>query len=678
MVKQTEQNSLDFQNTDPRVDKDVTDVEKQVLQDIASVSDPVKESMKSLFIRESALQHSDKDPINRKAHEKRASISASKRIAVSEDLLAKEMEDKIVYPNIKFTHMGVELEFDTTANSSWLDETVTEADIIAELRKSPLVGINILSGLMSLKNTKKLRSIANKFLEEAKKHRELKSLHAVYGSDGVSEFNRQTAKLLALKQPDAVLGALRSQKNELEDEGKKINAKLNISGHLDSLEKAKPKGLTYKMNLQELEKEVEELEKGLDGQPNTSKKLAQQGNNTVKATSIFYSMREGLQYYLFIANKLEAIHAGADLIDEDSTELAGKISGNKADKSKIDSSLNIGSLVQKIRTELALEDTAKYKQELKDNQEAVKKAEGSALSGREAILVTYQMYFENEKGLSASEARERARELYSRNAVGRKDMQVAQDSVDNPEVWNQPNTKMENRTSQLGKELVEGRQETYVCNFAESPQIGIPKGKGGISGGPIFKANKGTNRIRTFGRRNNARPAWGRLQYPQLITAYYGLRTMVQNGTLNNTGYVRNQRDEIMRILVREHSRRLTEEFDIADIPDDAKQQADAEHQQKGFQRTVQLALSGETPSAYQGAVSGAIEYSKKNTARARRAVGRSVKWATWTHGLKPFAKGKSWKEPAAWPRKSIIAGGKAVAGIPKGIYKFINMKIKV
>ncbi|MBT4367390.1 hypothetical protein HOD24_03325, partial [Candidatus Peregrinibacteria bacterium] len=664
MVKQTEQTSLDFQNTDPRVDKAVTDVEKKVLKDIASVSVPVRESMYSVLLKESKLQHFDNDPTNRSAHERRASINASKRMSVSEELLAKEMEGKIKFPNIKFNEHGVDLEFDV-GDVYMMDEKRTETEIDTAIVSASSHGITIIGSYSGLNQVEK-DAIIKKFLAEAKKHRELKSLRAVFGADGVSEFNIQTALMLAAKQPDPVLGALRSQKNELEDEGEKIKAKLNIAGHLDSLEKTKPSGFPGSRNLIDLKQEVLDLEDDVNnfkvaGYSNKSGTMGSPAfsGNEQKAKSRYADLRDGLNYFQFIASKLELMHLSADQIDEDSPTLDSMMSGKVADKSKIDSKLNIKDLVTKIRTELALEDTAKYKQELKDNQEAVRKAEESALSGREAILVTYQMYFENEKGLSASEARERARELYSRNAVGRKDMQVAQDSVDNPEVWDQPNTKIEDWTSQKGKELVEGRQETYVCNFAESPQIGIPKGKG-TGKGLTFKANKGTKRLWITYRKNNARPAWGRLQYPQLITAYYGLRTMVQNGTLNNTGYVRAQRDEIMRILVREHSRKLTEEFDIADIPDDVKQQADAEHQQKGFQRAVQLALSGETPSAYQGAVSGAIEYSKKNTARARRAAGRAAKWATWTHGLKPFAKGKSWKEPAAWPRKTIIAGGKA------------------
>ncbi|MBT3292641.1 hypothetical protein HN854_05350 [Candidatus Peregrinibacteria bacterium] len=675
MVKQTSENSADYVSTDPRVDKAVTDVEKQVLKDIASVSVPVRESMYSVLLKESKLQHFDNDPTNRSAHERRASINASKRMSVSEELLAKEMEGKIKFPNIKFKEHKAELEFDIR-NPYMMDEKRTESEIITELTKTPPTnGIIFLNGTTMPIGQAEQEAIAKKFLAEAKKHRELKSLRAVFGADGVSEFNIQTALMLAAKQPDPVLGALRSQKNELEDEAEKIKANLNISGHLDSLEKTKPRGFDMGMNMDELEDEVKNLADDIKTGGQTSQTVLGQNSRRINLLARHVELRKSFEYFTFVSNKLKAIYDNSNLIGVTSQALNDLVSANGVDKTKINIEMNIGELVQKIRTELALEDTAKYKQELKDNQEAVKKAEESALSGREAVLVTYQMYFENEKGLSASEARERARELYSRNAVGRKDMQVAQDSVDNPEVWNQPNTKIEDWTSQKGKELVEGRQETYVCNFAESPQIGIPKGRG-TGKGLTFKDNKGTKRLWITYRKNNARPAWGRLQYPQLITAYYGLRTMVQNGTLNNTGYVRSQRDEIMRILVREHSRRLTEEFDIADIPEDVKKQADAEHQQKGFQKAVQLALSGDIPSAYQGAVSGAIEYSKKKTARKRRAIARATKWTTWTHGLKPLVKGGSWKDPAAWPVNTAKAGGKAVVGTAKGIYRILNAEI--
>ncbi|MBT7009827.1 hypothetical protein HN960_05345, partial [Candidatus Peregrinibacteria bacterium] len=564
MVKQTSENSADYVSTDPRVDKAVTDVEKQVLKDIASVSVPVRESMYSVLLKESKLQHFDNDPTNRSAHERRASINASKRMSVSEELLAKEMEGKIKFPNIKFKEHKAELEFDIR-NPYMMDEKRTESEIITELTKTPPTnGIIFLNGTTMPIGQAEQEAIAKKFLAEAKKHRELKSLRAVFGADGVSEFNIQTALMLAAKQPDPVLGALRSQKNELEDEAEKIKANLNISGHLDSLEKTKPRGFDMGMNMDELEDEVKNLADDIKTGGQTSQTVLGQNSRRINLLARHVELRKSFEYFTFVSNKLKAIYDNSNLIGVTSQALNDLVSANGVDKTKINIEMNIGELVQKIRTELALEDTAKYKQELKDNQEAVKKAEESALSGREAVLVTYQMYFENEKGLSASEARERARELYSRNAVGRKDMQVAQDSVDNPEVWNQPNTKIEDWTSQKGKELVEGRQETYVCNFAESPQIGIPKGRG-TGKGLTFKDNKGTKRLWITYRKNNARPAWGRLQYPQLITAYYGLRTMVQNGTLNNTGYVRSQRDEIMRILVREHSRRLTEEFDIAD-----------------------------------------------------------------------------------------------------------------
>ncbi|MBT7929024.1 hypothetical protein HN682_03790, partial [Candidatus Peregrinibacteria bacterium] len=221
MVKQTSENSADYVSTDPRVDKAVTDVEKQVLKDIASVSVPVRESMYSVLLKESKLQHFDNDPTNRSAHERRASINASKRMSVSEELLAKEMEGKIKFPNIKFKEHKAELEFDIR-NPYMMDEKRTESEIITELTKTPPTnGIIFLNGTTMPIGQAEQEAIAKKFLAEAKKHRELKSLRAVFGADGVSEFNIQTALMLAAKQPDPVLGALRSQKNELEDEAEK-------------------------------------------------------------------------------------------------------------------------------------------------------------------------------------------------------------------------------------------------------------------------------------------------------------------------------------------------------------------------------------------------------------------------------------------------------------------------
>jgi len=185
-------------------------------------------------------------------------------------------------------------------------------------------------------------------------------------------------------------------------------------------------------------------------------------------------MKTGLQKYKQIGNAFERAYANAKaaglaLIEFDTyiDNATGKIK-----TAILNPDLDPKIISDTLKRTFNMSEKEAITKEIADKEAAFKDAaSGKALTGRESILRTYQLYFEKQ-GASPEEARVEAEKLYGLNAVGNTEWNVARDTMRRDDVMGQEGRLYQWPKQQI-KELLHGSQESFLCHIAESPAIGL-------------------------------------------------------------------------------------------------------------------------------------------------------------------------------------------------------------
>jgi len=494
--------------------------------------------------------------------------------------------------------------------------------------------------------------IARTYIRTVSTYRDLPKQFA---SNGVSEMNVQTALVMAKQDPQAVLGLFGKSTEETEREIHQLKSKVQLVASLEALGQLSME--SHEIGFGEIGDEIARITSDLRdlkagaatfGQSKVGKKLKEQGYSETdpadkpemrkRLVDGQESLSKAQRYYDKIKSAMERVahNARSSDVPLGSSEKYFDATTDHVKPSELRKELDPKIVADDMLKEFGLKSKEDLKKDIEAKEKEAKdiKDGKKAMSGSDAVLATYQKHFESKEGgkLAPTEARRAAAELYARNSVGRQEMLLAKKTLDNPKIFKEPEGFLEEWTVQQARELWNGSQEAMVCHMAESPAIGMQKGAGGKHIGPlgIFR---GTNRLGFLWRKHNARPAWGSLEYPAVITAFYGLKKLVKDGELHNTAYVRAQRDELMRLLMTKFTKNLVKDFDLQEQPEEVKKEVDALSQQH-LQQNIRLALAGDAPSAYVTDVTEAAEFAKAKTGRIRKA-GRKAVATTFQYAVK-------------------------------------------
>ncbi|MDD5470276.1 MAG: hypothetical protein PHO92_05795 [Candidatus Peribacteraceae bacterium] len=339
---------------------------------------------------------------------------------------------------------------------------------------------------------------------------------------------------------------------------------------------------------------------------------------------------------------------------------------------------NFASLVvaDGIKAELNLPDSSEIDSQIAQKA-AEKKAKGAkSLTGMEAVLAIYEKHFELQ---GSSRPREAARELFARNEVGRQEVQEALHVANKKEVFGE-----QDRVADWGKRQIKqvflGSQETYMANLGQALGLGRYEGTGS------FSLMRGTRRFFSPWAKWGARPAWGAMDYPQLLTAYYSLRESVSQGHLTNSAYVRSQRDEIIRLLSSKFIKKFVADFDanaMADNggEDDAREGGATDQLRKSVQNALRNLYAGEAPEPYGSDAKTAVAEAATRTASVRKFIGRTTKKVvvgTLSATLGAAIGRGSAKNPISWPAKTIKGSARLGLGALKGFWAWGTRPAKV
>ncbi|MDD5624063.1 MAG: hypothetical protein PHI23_05145 [Candidatus Peribacteraceae bacterium] len=692
----------DFDSLDPRLNAGVSRVERDVWGrikgDIGMTHDELEKLIKKP--RKEARQISAE---NAEHYQPEAIEAAALRAGVSEEALRQRGNDVILPYSVSIAGNGmgmtppypsplipidVNVSFDVTCPALTLDSEDQIKHFLWKFTPAELLtmGVHItpVAGIFSEFTEQQCADLAHKLWGVILPFR---GLQKSFRANGVSEANVQVAMELARHMPFDAVVALGKNVGEVEKEIEKTKGQSSLIQALHDLE-----GVSEESQNEDYSKVLDEQGKIQQDltvlraivapaivapQSEIAQRLSSAGTNLFTLVSsrknkMIQSLSEEMarlekerRHYDKAKTAIQRVYDQAKRAGEN-TDLDGYIdAGGKVKDVELKTSTNPKTLADKWRSDFKLaskEDCAaklvKLEQEKKDIMEGKK-----ALSGREAVLAVYQKHFEQNENMPPDQARRAAHELFGRNAVGREEVEVQKHLInETPQVvpemrqgWLYDHFKQEEWRSL--KELALGREESFLCNIVESPQVGMNAA--------------GTRRwwLLWASHKHKARPPWGRANYPQLVTSYFAIRDAARKGHLQSSDYVRGQLSELSHLLVSHYSRNLVRDFDSAPITDEQRQELESLSESERSQRQIRLLLTGEVPPMYASDVSGAIEYAAGQTAWKRRLAGRvakgtvvqTVKWGA----VKPV---KLAGKTIAWPFRKI-------AGLARSFHEYMSQK---
>ncbi|MFA6039235.1 MAG: hypothetical protein WCV62_00710 [Candidatus Peribacteraceae bacterium] len=351
-------------------------------------------------------------------------------------------------------------------------------------------------------------------------------------------------------------------------------------------------------------------------------------------------IRKMVIQYKKLANQLDRIY---DFLKTDHPGiLANFIENGKVDWNKFKATDDPKVIAASLLKDAGLSSKEEYNTQIVKLRE--EKKNQKTKTGKEAVLAVYAKYFELEQKLSPDQARKAAEELYGRNALGRQEIRLQKYMVgESRKVLPDKSQSWFEEEWRALKGFATGSQEDFLCHIAESPVLALPE-----SG----------RRLWVLHRKWGARPPWGMIahDYPRLVTAYFAIREAERQGYLRNTGYIRDQLNEVSRLLLSRHTENMVRDFDRSDASDEKKREEERRRELElsvddtaRTRQQIRLFLAGDVPSTYAGDVNGAISYAVSQTAWKRRAVGRGIQRAGgWTIG-----NGAAYN-PVTWPGKAV------------------------
>jgi hypothetical protein len=464
----------------------------------------------------------------------------------------------------------------------------------------------------------------------------------LFSAYGTSEMNVQTALILANEHPQAVIDAMTKSAGHAEEERDKAFVKVQLFTSIESL--ASQVKHSHQLDYPNVDAEIAAINTDLNevktgGSFDTTqvseigKKLRKRGSSiTTDMKEIRKSLTDGLDAlegsiakYETMESALRRIYQNAKkagIETEDITKYFNPDGSFKKDELKSTTDPKI--IADELQRAFKMGDKNALKADFEAKEHALHEIEHGVepLSGREAILKAYEVYFQKQ-GQSPSAARKEALELYAENAFTRDIWRNAQNRMDRLSNSGKELQWM-NWPGQQVKELLTGSQESFICHIAESPAIDLQRSMAARMYGPgkIFDA---TRTLGLFTRKHEARPGWGAMNYDQLMIAYYALRNAARSGDIVNTPYFRSQRDMVARLLTEKHIKKLVKATDSMELEKETREDLDLQNQQRKLSEDVQTMLEGEPPPAIQGKVTEAIDFAKRETGTNRKAIGRMI-----------------------------------------------------
>ncbi len=713
-------NVADYENPDARINASVSAEQRQAFGNIGKQVGFSRLKVLQMFNEESRDFRRAKGAASRaakqnpEAFKKGEAKAAGLRLAVDETKLRKATE---TYPNrmsdtgqgrdaLGTTMMNVTVEIDPTC--LFRENRLTSFEAFRDYMRqvdhnwsTPHNGIGVTGTAFHSFNPDQADAIATKLWTSLESY---KNLHKVFSGNGVSEANVQVALQFAKEKPEEAIALLGQNSTEISEEIEKTKAKRDVVAALEDLSRIEPKNYdkAYDYVLREMPRIQNDLTTlslpssptAVPPQSEMAKKLT---HNTMdlfgisvtdkrkvidKLNAEFERLQPIGDYYQRMKTSLQRIYNQA--------KRAGIINHlgiciDPTTETVIDS--NLGAWIDpkvdadKYRAEFkfdTLENLVKKIQELEKQKKDIEDGK-NAKTGREAVLAMYQKHFERdrgaEKGLPPDQARRAAEELYGKNALGRQEEVLQRKLIyqsrevlpDKPLGW----LAEEGRAI---KGLALGAEEDFVSNLAESDPIGLSTASDRRSTRSAW--------LLWQKRKWGAHPQWAKLEYPQLLTAFYAIRDSQRKKHLSNSSYVRRQLDEVRRLLTQRFTTDMIKTFDSANIPEEERKELEALSENARRQKEIRLLLSDEARPPYQSDVEAAISYAVGATARKRRAVGRAAKKATvatgkaalWT-AKRPYhwARGEGkWFNPLTWPGRFAKGTYKAVAPRAKGFWNHL------
>lgn len=711
MTRPTESNMGDILRPDSRMEAQATAAATEAMRRIGRYSGATRDAIRSTlwprpvkFLysgdtrstralkKEAIIQQSDLPRRDRTGTEKEVAMNRAQRLSIREEALVEQRGKIHVLPQKTFGINGVkakdasdidvtvDVAIDNTAKP-WKDRILSEEEIVAMLtdKGKTLSGVKITRPYDHFEKDQ-AREVAKRYLEQVKAYQDLGK---TFASNGTSELNVQTALAFSRDFADEVVGAVTTNKTDAEKAVTKARANVLVLQSVSDL--AALTRADTSLSLEDVQAEIGHIEHDLVhiNDFDTARTSAIAGRvydegyrwgNVPDQKDIRTFLRQELarqksaaQKFRQIGGALERVYQNAKAADNVPSDLTTYVDGTtgKMKEEAFAADTDPKIIADALTRAMSLKSKDEMLREVEEKEKAASTAPVTP-TGPEAILRVYEMHF-SKQGMPQTEAKRAAVELYGRNAIGRNEWLVARSTLADQSIMG-PERRIYQWPGQQLKELMEGSQESFICHIAESKAIGeqaevtnrLYRPLPGLPG--AFRLMDSTRRFGVLWRKNNARPSWSAMNYGQLLTSFYAIRSAIAAGDLNNTSYVRGTMEEITRLLIDKFSVRLANDMHLKENPDELKRSFQNAPQQEYIRSQIALLLAGAPIPGYETLAAEALAHSREQTGYYRKKVGRTIARVTGagtTYGVKKPASGAKWAVTA--PFRGIASVGRAI-----------------